>query len=257
MPNLVWIVLACLLGGLVSVGLAVLLMGRWARTALSPFIAFAAGVMLSSACLHVLPEALTALQHSHGVEGAQHVFLTLMAGLLGFFTLERFALWRHAHGGDCEHGASVAPSVPSLILLGDGVHNFVDGILIAAAFLTDTALGIGTTLAVLLHEIPQEMGDFALLLHSGWSRRQALLANGLCSLSAVLGGVLGYFFMADAQFLLPYALCVAAASFIYIALADLLPVLHQQRSAFPMQMVLILLGMGLVPVLEWLEAGLL
>jgi zinc and cadmium transporter len=201
-------------------------------------IAFAAGVMLSSACLDILPEALAAFirlqPDRNSADAATQMFATLLAGLLLFFTLEHLALWRHTHPED---GMSAplrsARSAATLILIGDGFHNFVDGILIAAAFLTNTALGISTTLAIIAHEIPQELGDFALLLNAGWQKRRALLANGASSLTSLLGGILGYFFLEEIQSIQPYVLAFAAASFLYIAIADLLPALHGHVQTSP------------------------
>lgn len=251
MTTLTMIVLATLLGGLLSMVAAAGLAFRLSRQATATLVAFAAGVMLSSALLDILPEVFA------GVEAgaSQALFATLLAGLLGFFALERLALWRHAHadcGGDeSEPQAEVAAP---LILIGDAFHNFVDGLLIAAAFLADPMLGVTTTLAVVAHEIPQELGDFVLLLNAGWNRRKAFLANAASSLTSVLGGVLGYFALDGAEQFLPYVLTIAAASFIYIAVADLLPLLHRQRSGFALQSALIGLGVMVVPLVgQWVH----
>ncbi len=251
MTTLALIVVATLLGGLLSMVAAAGLAFRFSRQSTATLVAFAAGVMLSSALLDILPEAFAGREAGTG----QALFATLLAGLLGFFALERLALWRHAHA-DClgcegEHPAEVAAP---LVLIGDAFHNFVDGLLIAAAFLADPMLGATTTLAVVAHEIPQELGDFVLLLNAGWSRRKAFLANAASSLSSVLGGLLGYFALDGAEQFLPYVLTIAAASFIYIALADLLPMLHRQRSSFALQSALIGLGIMIVPTIGlWLH----
>jgi len=167
---------------------------------------------------------------------------------LVFFVLEKLLIWRHCHFGECEaHGEehdddhqahshshghahldNSAKSAGALIILGDSIHNFVDGVLIAAAFLTDVKLGIVTSLAVAAHEIPQEVGDFAILLQSGYSRSRALFYNVLASLGTVLGGVLAYFSLEDLHQSLPYFLALASSSFIYIAVADLIPSLHKK-----------------------------
>ncbi|MDR0528391.1 MAG: ZIP family metal transporter [Zoogloeaceae bacterium] len=257
------IMLATFLAGLLSISLAALLAFRLSQTARSAMVAFAAGVMLSTACLDILPEAaehfLEArevnadffasaeageqnISHEHRGEGAAEkthggglypLFVTLFVGILSFFILEHFALWRHAHteeeNEESSQGKEVARRVSSvvpLILVGDGFHNFVDGILIAASFLASPLLGITATFAIMAHEIPQELGDFIILLHGGLSRLKAFIANALSSLTAALGGVFGYFFMADAENSMPYILVIAAASFIYIALADLIPMLR-------------------------------
>lgn len=264
MTTLTMIVLATLLGGLLSMAAAAGLVFRLSRQATATLVAFSAGVMLSSALLDILPEAFALLLqpgdlpehagHAHDVPAAS-LFAVLLAGLLGFFALKRLALWRHAHDGcaaaaDESHGEVAAP----LILIGDAFHNFVDGLLIAAAFLAEPMLGITTTLAVVAHEIPQELGDFILLLNAGWSRRKAFLANAASSLTSVLGGLIGYFALAGAEQFLPYVLTVAAASFIYIAVADLLPLLHRQRSSFALQSALIGLGVMVVPLVgQWVH----
>ena len=264
MNTLTMIVLATLLGGLLSMAAAAGLVFRLSRQLTATLVAFSAGVMLSSALLDILPEAFASLpQHIDVLEHAGHahdapaasLFAVLLAGLLGFFALERLALWRHSHAG-CEAvaGEQHAEVAAPLILIGDAVHNFVDGLLIAAAFLADPMLGLTTTLAVVAHEIPQELGDFVLLLNAGWSRRKALIANAASSLTSVLGGLLGYFAMDRADHLLPYVLTIAAASFIYIAVADLLPLLHRQRSSFALQSALIGLGVMVVPLVgQWVH----
>ena len=256
------ILAATLAGGLLSVCLAALVSVRLGERMNHPLLAFAAGVMLSAACLDILPEALEGFAGIAPAEPpafhARQLFITLLAGILMFFGLERLALWRHAHPG-CSRGHGRQPdgrarSAAVLILIGDAFHNFVDGVLIAAAFLADPMLGVSTTLAVVIHEIPQELGDFVLLLNAGWSRRKAFVANALSSLTAVGGGLLGYFALAGAEDLLPYVLTIAAASFIYIAVADLLPMLHRQRNSFAVQSALIGLGVMAVPVLgHWVH----
>lgn len=258
MNTLTMIVLATLLGGLLSMAAAAGLAFRLSRQATATLVAFAAGVMLSSALLEILPEAFASLpqhvyfpgqaDHDHDAPAAK-LFAVLLAGLLAFFALERLALWRHAHAGcDGIAGNQHAVVTAPLILIGDAVDNFVDGVLIAAAFLADPILGVSTTLAVVIHEIPQELGDFVLLLNAGWSRSKAFLANAASSLTAVLGGLLGYFTLAWAEDFLPYVLTIAAASFIYIAVADLLPMLHRQRNSFAAHSALIGLGVMVVPL---------
>lgn len=264
MTTLTMIVLATLLGGLLSMVAAAGLAFRLSRKATATLVAFAAGVMLSSALLDILPEAFASLpQHVDSAEHAGHahdapaanLFAVLLAGLLGFFALERLALWRHSHAGcDGAEGENQAEVAAPLILLGDAFHNFVDGLLIAAAFLADPMLGVSTTLAVVAHEIPQELGDFVLLLNAGWSRRKAFLANAASSLTSVLGGLIGYFALDGAEHFLPYVLTIAAASFIYIAVADLLPLLHRQRNSFALQSALIGVGVMVVPLVgQWVH----
>lgn len=243
MNLLVLIIIFTAIGGILSVMAAavfLLLPERHRNTVLPHGISFAIGALLAVAFWGLIPEAFEA------VEPAQFQALsgTVLAGILGFFVLEKLLIWRHCHFGECEahgdehehdghdhghsHAHATAKSAGSLIILGDSMHNFVDGVLIAAAFLTDVKLGIVTSLAVAAHEIPQEVGDFAILLQSGYSRSKALFYNILASLGTVLGGVLAYFSLEDLHNSLPYFLALAASSFIYIAVADLIPSLHKK-----------------------------
>jgi zinc and cadmium transporter len=199
------------------------------RAAVLPhLVSLATGALLGAAFLGLMPHALDTL----GPGGAHPVGLALLLGILTFFLLEKFVLWRHCHDDPCEmhspsHAARDAASA-RMILMGDGFHNVLDGVLVAAAFMTDTRLGIVTAVAVFAHEIPQEVGDLAILLHGGLSRRRALALNLLTSLTSVVGGVAAYFALAEALHLLPYALAFAASSFIYVAVADLIPGLHRR-----------------------------
>jgi zinc and cadmium transporter len=190
-------------------------------------VSYAVGAMLAVAFLHLLPEAFS---QASSVEG---LFAATLGGVLAFFLLEKAALWRHRHGNGADgHAGHAHPgrrSAGMLIVIGDGFHNFVDGVLIAAAFLTDARLGVTATLAIIAHEVPQEIGDSMVLLNSGYSRRTALALNILSSLTSVAGGVLGYFALGGMRAATPYVLVVAAASFIYIAVADLIPDLHRAR----------------------------
>lgn len=226
--TLVLILLATIAGGVLSVLLAASL----ALTALQRYaplmVSFAVGAMLAAAFLGIIPEALAA-----GLPPAE-LGGWILAGLFGFFLLEKAALWRHQHQSTSHHSAlhhSALQSTVPVIVLGDGLHNFVDGVLIAAAFLTDPALGLTTAIAVILHEIPQEIGDFMVLLAAGLTRRRALLLNALSGLAMVAGGVAGYLMLEAFQAMVPVALAVSAASFIYIAVADLIPHLHRQTGA--------------------------
>lgn len=238
MNLLVLIIIFTAIGGVLSVMAAAvfLLLRDHHRNAVLPHgISFAIGALLAVAFWGLIPEAFAKIKP----EQFQALSGTILAGILGFFVLEKLLIWRHCHYGSCEahgddhthshghsHGHGNAKSAGALIILGDSIHNFVDGVLIAAAFLTDVQLGIVTSLAVAAHEIPQEVGDFAILLDSGYSRGKALFYNILASLTTVLGGVLAYFSLEDLHDSLPYFLALAASSFIYIAVADLIPSLH-------------------------------
>jgi len=252
-----WIILFSLLGGVLSVLAAsvYLLLPDAPRQRLLPhLVSFAIGALLGAAFLALLPHAMSAGEDLHGLG------LTVLLGILAFFTLEKMVLWRHCHAHDCEahgHSESSAPNTAPgiLILVGDGLHNMVDGVLIASAFLTDFHLGVVTSLAVAAHEIPQEVGDFAVLLHSGFSRARALLFNIISSLATIVGAVVAYYSFENTQHLLPYVLAIAASSFIYVAVADLIPGLHKRThfSATVQQLSLILLG---VAVIYWAHSTL-
>jgi zinc and cadmium transporter len=251
MSLLSWIVLFSLLGGVLSVSLASLFLvlpENRRRQLLPALVSFAIGALLATAFTGLLPRAIELAPAAVDALGA-----TLLLGILLFFVLEKLVLWRHSHAGHAFDDAAVhAPrphggtSAGPLILVGDTIHNLVDGVLIAAAFLTDFHLGVLTSIAVAAHELPQELGDFAILLHAGMRPRLALLLNLLTSLATVAGAVLAY--VSLAQLWLPYVLALAAASFIYVAVADLIPGLHRSStlSASLRQIVLIALGVGLV-----------
>lgn len=236
---LLYIVGASVAGGALSLLGAALLTFRLPPSLLPRLVSFAAGVLLAAAFLNVLPEAFA--------QNADHagLFAAILGGLIGFFLLEKLALWRHSHEQVVDDARGHAGQ---LILVGDGVHNFADGIMIAAAFLTDPMLGLTTAVAVIAHEIPQEMGDFLILLNAGFSRAKALWLNLVSSLASVAGGVLGYFLLIMASALLPYILALAAASFIYIAVADLMPGMNKrwETRATLWQLGLIASGIGLV-----------
>lgn len=219
------------------------------RDALVPhLVSFATGALLGAALLALVPHALDSGVGAHGIG------IALVGGIIAFFALEKMVLWRHCHADACEaHGPLEhhrAKASATLILWGDAFHNTLDGVLIAAAFLTDVHLGIVTAIAVFAHEIPQEIGDIAILLNGGMRRRRALLLNVLVSLTSVLGAVVAYYLLEQALGALPYALAVAAASFLYIAVADLIPGLHRRvdaRGSFQ-QVALIALGIALIAI---------
>lgn len=251
MTLLPWILLFCLLGGILSAvaAAAFLLAGERTRARLLPhFVSFATGALLGAAFLALLPHAL-----SHPSTTDFHAIgFAVLGGLVGFFMLEKVLLWRHCHHSDCDAHAVQDHhrdrAAGTLILVGDGMHNFIDGILIAAAFLTDFHLGVVTSLAVIAHEIPQEVGDLAVLLHAGYSRARAFAFNVAASVTTVFGGALGWFALAQAERALPFVLAVAASSFIYIAIADLIPAMHRRAdtATSAMQVVLILAGMTVI-----------
>ncbi len=251
MSLLLWIILFSLLGGLLSVIAAstFLLLSDKIRTQLIPhLVSFAIGALLGAAFLALIPHSLTG---AYKID-VHHLGMTILLGVLAFFVMEKLVIWRHCHHDHCdahpEHLGHSDKAAGTLILIGDGIHNFIDGVLIAAAFMTDIHLGIVTSVAVATHEIPQEVGDFAILLNSGFSRSKALLFNVLASLTTVVGALLAYYSLSNLEAYLPYVLVIAASSFIYIAVADLIPGLHKrtQLSAGLQQMLLI--GAGVLTI---------
>jgi zinc and cadmium transporter len=255
MNTLGWILTFTLLGGFASALLAgsFLLLPEGPRTRSLPFlVAFATGALLGAALLGLLPEAV----HGAGPDGVRGIGLALLGGIGLFFLLEKLVLWRHCHEDHCETHVPDAHhhdrSSATMMLVGDGVHNLLDGVLIAAAFLTDFHLGVVTALAIMAHEIPQEVGNFAVLLHSGMSRSRAFAWNIATSFTAVIGGVLAYYGLREALDWLPYALAIAAASLLYVAVADLIPGLHRRSdtAASLAQVGLITLGVLVVSFAE-------
>ncbi len=249
MNPILWIVLFTLIGGFLSVlaaSLFLLIPTRLQGQVLPHCVSFALGALLGVALLDLMPEAISQV----GIDGRHRLFATVLCGILLFFVLEKLLLWRHCHTGDCATHSESHFHQPAgaLIVLGDTLHNFVDGILITAAFMTDINLGIMTGLAVFAHEIPQEVGDFAILLQSGYSRGKALLYNLVSSLATLLGGLLAYGLLDALQEALPYILALAASSFIYVAIADLIPSLHQRTTALAavQQVSLIVVGIAVV-----------
>ena len=226
-----YIILANLLSTLLSLGLAALLSFRYLGTVIDKMVPVSAGLLLATAITHLLPEAFESNADPHALGWV------ILAGILGFFLLEKLALLHHTHHHEGDHhlhdhghDAHEAGHGGVPILVGDAFHNFADGVVIAGAFLVDTRLGVLATLAVMAHEIPHEIGDFMILLNAGFTRQRAFMFNLISGLSAVVGGVIGYFVLDTMQDLLPYALAVAAASFIYIALSDLLPEMMRRSS---------------------------
>ena len=241
--TLTWILLASLAGGVLSVcaaAFALWLRAHWVST----LVSFAIGTLLGAAFLEVIPEVFAGGDARRGATA-------ILGGILGFFVLEKLLLWRHSH----DHGDETGPThhheherAGMLVVVGDTIHNFVDGVLIAAAFLQSPQLGLVTSIAIVAHEIPQEVGDFLVLLHSGYTRTRAFVLNVLSSLGSVAGGVLGYFTLQGYEHWEPVLLGVVAASMIYVAVADLIPGLHRRPElrATAQQALLIAAGVGVI-----------
>lgn len=249
MPLFLWIILCAALGGIASAAFAVAFLWvpeEQSARILPHFVSFATGALLGAALLGLLPEAMEGV----GAAGAHSIGVALVVGLGFFFVIEKLVLWWHSqeehHHGPSHDGHLHAGGV--LVLVGDSIHNALDGILIAAAFLKDPSLGLVTTFAVAAHEIPHRVGDFALLVHAGLSRQRALVLNLATGLASVVGAAAAYWALRQAIDVLPYALAFAAAGFLYIAVAGLIPGLHRQagpgRSAG--QVLLITLGIVVV-----------
>jgi len=246
--TLVWIIAATIAGGVLSV-LAAAIVAFNARASWIPvLISYAVGALLGAVFLEILPHAFQMSDSIERTAGA------ILAGILLFFVLEKLVLWRHCHVEQCEahdpptaahhdHGRS-----GMMIMIGDTFHNFVDGILIAAAFLANHELGIVTSIAIIAHEVPQEVGDFVILLHSGYSKSRAMFFNLLSSAAMVAGGVIAYFALQEVQQWIPIMLGLAAASMLYVSVADLISGLHRrpELQATVQQVVLIALGVATI-----------
>jgi len=246
MSLLAAILLASAAGGVLSVLLATVAL-RMKAEWVPVMVSYAIGALLGAAFLEILPHALEHATTPEALTG------TVLAGIMGFFILEKLVLWRHCHTEHCEAHGAEAPQHDHgrsglMITVGDTVHNFVDGVAIAAAFLVDIKLGVVTAFAIAAHEVPQELGDFLILRHSGYSNRQAILLNLLSGLAMMAGGLLGYFLLAPMQWLLPYMLAIAASGMIYVAVADLIPGLHKRVELIHTGQQALLIGLGIFTV---------
>lgn len=247
MTTLGWIVTVCLLGGVLSVAAAAAVALRADASRVPMLISYAVGALLGAVFLEILPHAFDS------VASPRSLGATILAGILVFFLLEKLVLWRHQHAPqwgetarnahEHDHGRS-----GTMIMIGDTVHNFVDGVLIAAAFMADVQLGIVTALAIIAHEIPSEVGDFVILLHSGYSQRLALAVNLVSSLATLAGGLLGYMALLAVQGWIPSLLGFVAASMIYVAVADLIPGLHRRPELRATVQQVLLIGVGIATI---------
>jgi zinc and cadmium transporter len=281
LSTLTWIVLASLLGGILSVSLAAIFALSVRTTWVPMLVSYAIGAMLGAVFLEILPHAFSLTQN------VETVSATLLLGLLLFFVLEKLVIWRHCHGDHCEvhaihseadcptpsvkadttHKYKLVSKAPSsvllehhhshshdsgrsgmMIMIGDTFHNFIDGILIAAAFTADIKLGVVTALAIIAHEIPQEVGDFLILLHSGYSKKQALIFNLVSSLATLVGGLIAYFALQYVQSWIPVILGLAASSLLYVAVADLIPGLHKRTELKATLQQVLLIGLGVMTI---------
>jgi len=235
--TLLLILASSLLGGIVSVLLAasvLTLRPALLDRALPRLISFSTGTLLGAALLGMVPHAARTL-------ATRTISTILLVGILVFFLMEKLLVWRHCHRHDCDVHASSGP----LLLIGDAFHNFVDGVVIAGAFLSSTPLGLSVALSTIAHEVPQELGEFVVYLRGGYTRRRALFFNALTSLTAVVGALLGYVWLAQARAAGPFLLAFAAAGFLYVALADLVPVQRGRTDLPTAALDLLLMGAGI------------
>ena len=254
MTTLSWIVAMTVIGGIASVLVAAAFALRAKASQIPILISYAVGALLGAVFIELLP-------HAFGMaESARRMAGVILGGILLFFILEKLVLWRHCHLEQCEahdpplpvthghgHGHDHGRS-GLMIVIGDTFHNFVDGVLVAAAFLANTELGIVTALAIIAHEIPQEVGDFLILLHSGYTKRAALLLNVLSSTAMVLGGVIAYFALNTMQEWVPPLLGLAVASMLYVSVADLIPGLHRRPELRATAQQVVLIGLGIATI---------
>ncbi|MBI2194238.1 MAG: ZIP family metal transporter [Planctomycetes bacterium] len=254
--TLAWIFTLSLLGSVGAVGGAgvLLLFPETTRKVLVPaLVSYATGSLLAAALIGLIPEAVDQMGAKPGGDSLGRVLAVVLAGILAFFVLEKIVLWRHCHEGECD----VHRAAGVLILVGDSFHNLVDGIVLAAAFLHSEALGMTAALAVIVHEITQEVGDFAILLESGYSRRKAFIYNLLSSLATLVGAIGGYYALSALRSTIPYFLAISAASFLYVALSDLVPGLHRRvatAAASLVQFLLVLAGIGSILLVRLLHS---
>jgi zinc and cadmium transporter len=255
MPVLGWIIAATLLGGVLSVLAAAAFALRTGPAQLPTLISYAIGTLLGAAFLEILPHAMELASSAESVTG------TVLIGILLFFVLEKLVLWRHSHEEHLEGHPPLRDQadrhVAMMVIIGDTFHNCVDGVIIAGAFLVSLELGIITALAIITHEVPQEVGDFLVLLHSGYSKRQALGVNVLASGAMVIGGLVAYYALQTLHQFIPFLLGIAAASMLYVSIADLIPGLHRRPGllATAQQVLLIAAGIGTIWVVGRLASS--
>jgi len=215
MNELIYIIIASFIISLISF-FGIIIFSKRIENFMHYFISFAAAALLSSAFLDLIPESIEII--------GNHVSLFILMGILLFFLVERFIHWHHCGKSECHKKPA-----GTLNLIGDAIHNFIDGIIIAGAFMLNLQTGILTALTVIIHEIPQEFGDFTVLIHSGYNKIEALKLNFYIALFSVLGGVIGYFTFSKIQILIPYITSIAAGGFIYLALSDIVPEIHKHN----------------------------
>ena len=248
---LYWIIGVCFVGGLTSLFLASVIFKEASQGLVNNMVSLAVGTLLTTAFLELIPHAIEeANNNSHDIS-----FMVLI-GILIFFILEKLFIWRHCHGPNCDKHLDCEASGPtnkingkgSIIFIGDLFHNFVDGVLIASAFLVNINLGLVTALSMLLHCLPQEMSTFSVLLHSGVSKFKAYILNIASSIATLVGALLSFYILSIMQEFIPYVLAVAASSMIYIAISDLMPGLHKKTEIKDSMKQISIISLGVILV---------
>lgn len=241
MPLIYYIIIFSIIGGVVSLigGVFLLWREKMARAISMFLVSFAAGTLIGVAFLDLLPEAI------EGMGDYNNALFYVLVGIVMFFIIEKFLLWYHCHD---EEKCPIHSGTKFLILFGDSVHNFIDGVVITLSFLVSIPLGISTAIAVALHEIPQEIGDFGILLHMGMKKKKVFFFNLLAASTTLIGAVLAYFFSVYLEGIMFYLIAIAAGSFIYIASADLIPEIHVERRTYKSVIQVLLFVLGIITV---------
>jgi len=247
--TLIWIVGACFIGGVISLLLTIFISSKANQGLITNLVSLAVGTMLGTVFLELLPHAFELSSNYH------RTMFSVLVGILIFFILEKLLIWRHCHGPHCETHApeiSLRNKKGSFVLMGDIFHNFVDGVLIASAFLVNINLGLVTALAIIAHEIPQEMSNTSILLHSGYSRSQTIIFNTYTVFATLFGAVISYYILDAVSNAIPLILALAASSMIYVSVSDLIPGLHKKTEASDafFQVILISLGVLIIYVIH-------
>ena len=250
MPTLTWILVTSFGGGVLSIACAALFSLTARESWVPMLVSYAVGALLGAVFLDMLPHAFELAADVHEMAA------TVLFGILLFFVLEKLVLWRHCHTEDCEAHDAHTHAAPGhdqgrsgmMNMVGDTIHNLVDGVIIAAAFLADTQLGVVTSIAIIAHEIPQEVGDFLILRHSGFSKTQAFGFNLVSTLATVVGGVVAFYALSTMQRWIPSLLGIAAASMLYVAVADLIPGLHRRPELKATFQQVLLMALGIASI---------
>lgn len=247
---LVWIIIFSILGSIGAILAAagfIFLREDFQKTLVPLLISFATGILLTAALMGLIPEAI------EDSGGEAHVIMPyVLGGILAFFLMEKIIIWRNCRNKECEVHSHVSGTI---IMLGDSLHNSTDGIVIAASFLTSMGLGIAASITIIIHEIAHETSDFGILLHSGFSRKKAIIYNLVSSSTTIPAAILSYFILEQVEFAVPFLLAISASSFIYIALTDLAPDLHSHTDLKHTFRQIIVILLGIIVMVLLLELG--